>query len=413
MPPEKTSPNNGAPRWYTSCPVRRAMEFQGRPKCSIAILETAILICLLGALAMSQVCCGTTSGTSVAASGSGLGSAGAPSVNISVGISPSTVNISTGAAQVFTATVSGANGQSAAVVWSVNGVVGGSAALGTITTTNFSGSTTVGLYSAPVIPPVPANVTLTATSAADSSQTASAAVAIACAVANSIAPSPINVAIGWTQSFTANFCVPNGTAFAWDVDGVSDGNSALGTITPTSGNIALYTAPADLPLVNPVTIHATVAAQPGGTAMTATATVTITSGVSVAILPGSVTLTAGQRTPFEAAVTNTPDTTVAWFVNGVQNGNTSLGQICQTGTAPCSAPSLPVSGGVDYLAPASAPASNPVILTATSHADPSRSAAAEIFFQVTNSTVSVTISPQYSFLAPSASTLSSQQFSLL
>jgi len=332
-------------------------------------------------------------------------------VSINVNISPSTANISTGAAQVFTAVVSGSNGQSAAIVWSVNGVVGGNATLGTITTTNFTGSTTVGLYSAPAIPPVPANVALTATSATDSSQTATAAIAITCAASNAIVPSSISVAIGQTQTFTANFCVPNGTAFAWDVAGVPNGNSALGTIAPTSGNIALYTAPADLPLENPITIHATAIAQPDGNAISASAAITISSGVSVAISPPSVALMLGQRASFQATVTNSPDTTVTWFVNGVLNGNSSLGQICQTGTAPCSAPTLPVSGSVDYLAPASAPVSNPVILTATSHADPSRSAAAEIFFQGAGGSVAVALSPQFSFLAPSTSTLSSPQFS--
>ena len=213
------------------------------------------------------------------------------------------------------------------------------------------------------------------------------------------------------QTFTANFCVPNGTTFAWDVDGVANGNSALGTIAPTSGNVALYTAPADLPLVNPITIHATTIAQPGGSATTASAMVTITSAVSVAISPPSVTLTPGQRTSFQAVVTNTPDTTATWFVNGVLNGNSTVGQICQTGSAPCSATTIPVSGSVDYLAPVSAPATSPVILTATSHADPSRSAAAEIFFQGASGSVAVALSPQYSFLAPSTSTLSSQQFS--
>lgn len=365
------------------------------------------MFCLLAATVFSGVACGVTSATS----GSAPVSSGTPAVNISVSISPSNVNISTGAAQVFTAVVSGANGQSAAIVWSVNGVVGGNATLGTITTTNFSGSTTVGLYSAPAVPPAPASVTLTATSVADGSQAASATVTISCAASNSLVPSSISVAISQTQTFTANFCVPNGTAFVWDVNGVPSGNSALGTIAPTSGNVALYTAPADLPPENPITIHATATAQPGGSATTATATVTITSAVRVAILPPSITLMSGQQTSFQAVVTNALDITVTWFVNGVMNGNSTVGQICETGSLPCTAPILPLSGSVNYLAPASAPGTSPIILAATSHADPSQSAAAEIFFQGTGNSVSVTLSPQYSFLAPSTSTLSAQQFS--
>src|SRR5271169_2118677 len=51
--------------------------------------------------------------------------------HVSVSIAPGTANVRAGAAQPFSATVTGASHQN--VNWSVNGVAGGSASTGTIT----------------------------------------------------------------------------------------------------------------------------------------------------------------------------------------------------------------------------------------------------------------------------------------
>jgi hypothetical protein len=70
--------------------------------------------------------------------------------------------------QQFTATVT--NGTSTAVSWQVNGVMGGNSSVGTIDST--------GLYTAPVIVPDPASITVTAVSQADASATGNAIVTI-------------------------------------------------------------------------------------------------------------------------------------------------------------------------------------------------------------------------------------------
>ncbi|MGH9690877.1 MAG: hypothetical protein ACRD4C_07340 [Candidatus Acidiferrales bacterium] len=203
----------------------------------------------------------------------------------------------------------------------------------------------------------------------------------------------------------------NGATVAWDTDGIPNGNSVVGTISPTSATTAVYTAPTALPPLDPVSIHAT-ETSPAGNSITAFATVTITSNIAVSVSPAAATIATGQRMPFTATVSNTADTTVGWFVNGVTNGNSTTGEICEAGSNPCVPPGAPVSGTVDYLAPASAPAVNPVTLTATSHAQPSQSGTAMVVVEAASGgSVSVAISPAYAFLAPSNGALSTQQFS--
>jgi hypothetical protein len=322
--------------------------------------------------------------------------------DIAVNVSPNPASVPTNGEQVFTATISGLGSATTGVTWSVNGIVGGNETVGTITTT---GATTA-VYTAPSVPPSPPTVTITAASTADSSKTGSASATVTCAATNSISPPSASVGLSQTQSFSASFCLAAGASVAWDVDGVAGGDSTVGTIASTGQTTALYTAPADLPPTNPVTIHATVPS----TGASAAATVTVTSNISVTISPPSATLAVNQRMTFAPTVTNASDTTVSWTVNGVANGNATVGQVCQTGTNPCVAPASPASGSVDFVAPASVPATNPVILTATSYADPSRSGSATI--QITSATgpVAVTISPAYAFVAPSSGSPSTQQF---
>jgi hypothetical protein len=87
---------------------------------------------------------------------------------VSVTIAPATVSLLTCATQQFTATIT--NTTNTFVNWQVNGVVGGSAATGTISTS--------GLYTAPATVPSPAQVSITADSQADLTKTATAVVTI-------------------------------------------------------------------------------------------------------------------------------------------------------------------------------------------------------------------------------------------
>jgi hypothetical protein len=320
--------------------------------------------------------------------------------DIAVSISPLTATVPTNGGQVFTEGVSGSGNPVTGVAWSVNGIAGGNATVGTIVA---SGAGTA-LYTAPAVPPSQEPVTVTATSVADNSKIASASVTVTCATTNSILPAAASVALGNSQLFTASFCVAAGTPITWDVDEITGGNPTVGTIISTGASAALYTAPADLPPTNPVTIHATVGAA------SASSSVMVTSNVSVMVSPPSATLAPMERSSFAATVANTSDATVTWSANGIPNGNSVVGQVCQSGSNPCVPPLSPVAGSVDYIAPSSPPAANPVTLLATSNADPSKSGAAIIAIAGSTGPVAVTISPGYAFLPPSGGTLSTQQF---
>ena len=326
--------------------------------------------------------------------------------DIVVMVAPPTASIPTGGEQVFMVNISGTGAAAAGVAWSVNGIPGGNSTVGTVVGT----SATTALYTAPSAPPSPPTVTITATSAADGSKSGNASATITCAATNSISPLSANVSLSQSRTFAASFCLAAGATIAWDVNGIAGGNLTLGTIVPSGAAAALYTAPTDLPGANPVTIHATVSPQPSSGPQIALATVTITSGVTVSVMPPTATLSVGQRASFAANVANSSDATVTWSVGGVPNGNATVGQVCVSGTSPCVAPAGPGSGAVDYLAPTLVPAANPVALTATSHADPSRSGAAMITIASQTSPVSVAVSPAYSFVAPSTGTVSTQQF---
>jgi hypothetical protein len=320
--------------------------------------------------------------------------------SITVNISPLTATVLTGGAQVFTASVSGSGSSATGVAWSVNGIAGGNATVGTIV----AGAADAALYTAPLVPPSPPTVSIAATSLADPSKFASASVTVACSATNSVLPAVASIALGSSESFSASFCLPSGTTITWDVNGFVAGNAIVGTIAPSSASNAIYTAPADLPPANPVTIHAT-----AGTA-TAFSIVTVTSHVTVSISPPLAMLGLSQRSSFAAAVAGTADGAVTWSVDGIPNGNSSVGVVCVTASNPCVPPLSSTAASVDYIAPASLPAANPVTLLATSHADPSQSGASVITIAGPTRPVSLAISPPYAFLPPSTGTLSSQQF---
>jgi len=320
-------------------------------------------------------------------------------------VSPTAPSVPTSGAQVFTATVTGADGASGNVAWSVNNTEGGNSTVGTIVAT----SATTALYTAPAAVPSPPSVTVTATSTTDTSAHGSASVTITCAATNAISPPSASLALGQPQSFTASFCLSAGASVAWDVDGIANGSLSLGTVNVTGDETAIYTAPASLPATNPVTIHATASSVTSG-ATTESAAVTITSNVSVAVSPPFATVPTGQRLSFTASVANASDNTVTWSVNGVPNGDASIGEICVFGTNPCAAPAGPAAGSIDYLAPTAVPSSNPVSLVATSHADPSRMGMSAITVSAPSGNVGVTVSPTYAFVPASGGSASTWQF---
>jgi hypothetical protein len=138
----------------------------------------------LPAIASLAILCGCGGGSA----NSNAGNSTTPSTpaSVSVVVSPTTANIRAGDSFPFTATVSGSS--NTAVTWAVNGTVGGSATLGTISST--------GNYSAPASLPNPNTVTVSATSAASTSAKASSAVTLMNPTPTLVGTNPASVGTG-------------------------------------------------------------------------------------------------------------------------------------------------------------------------------------------------------------------------
>src|SRR5580698_6889829 len=161
-----------------------------------------------------------------------------------------------------------------------------------------------------------------------------------------IAPGSATVSGGATQNFTPTVTGPPVTAVQWYVNGIVNGNSTVGTITPSSTPpIATYNAPTTVPTPNPVSITA-VAVADGTTSTPSLVTVTPTT-VVVSVMPQTATVDAGTSTNFTATVTGTTDVGVGWYVNCIPGGNPSVGTITATST--------PTGSSAVYAVPAGAP----------------------------------------------------------
>ena len=233
-----------------------------------------------------------------------------PTPVVSVAISPTSADVSIGGTQPFTASVSG--NSNTAVTWSVDGINGGSSSVGTINTN--------GVY---VAPSVPGEHTVAATSVADPTKNAKAAVRVTTGITIVISPISANVAVNSTQMFTATVSGSANKAVTWSVDGVNGGNSTTGTISGSG----LYTAPT---LAGQHTVTATSVAD---STKKANASVSV---VSLSISPLSANVAPYGTQQFTATIQGTNNTSVTWSVDGILNGNSTVGTISSTGlyTAP-------------------------------------------------------------------------------
>jgi hypothetical protein len=152
------------------------------------------------------------------------------------------------------------------------------------------------------------------------------------------------VAVNGIVIFTAVIQNPNSNAsVVWDVQGIGGGNSTVGTIAPSPpGSLtASYHAPVKVPSPPAVTITARLQSD---LTVSGSAGLTITPAVpppiTVTVLPPTVSLPVGGTQQFTAQVQNS-SSGVNWQVNGIANGNSSVGTINSSGlfTAPASVPS--------------------------------------------------------------------------
>lgn len=258
----------------------------------------------------------------------------------SVAANPSTATVRVGQSRQFSATVT--NG-SAGVTWSVNGVTGGNAFTGTITS--------AGLYLAPATVPNPAIVTVRATSTATPTASGTASV--------TLIPKPSITSVSPASLSTGNFNITvNGAGFVSgstiSVDGVTLQTTFVSSSVLTgTGNAAA--AKASVPVF--------VATPDSEVSNTLYVAIVQAASVSVSISPATVTVKTKATAQFTATVQGTTNTAVTWKVNGIAGGNGTVGTITAAGL---------------YRAPNTAPKPSSVTVTATSAADPTKSASASV-----------------------------------
>jgi hypothetical protein len=167
-------------------------------------------------------------------------------------------------------------------------------------------------------------------------------------------PGSASVQVNQTKDFNASVVGNTDQVVTWDVNGVVGGNSAVGFIDSISG---LYTAPSVIPTPGTVTVRATSRSVP---AARGTAQVTIVNPPAVVtIWPTSVSLSVNQYKQFSARYSDPANPGIVWKVNGRVGGAAVLGRITVDGR---------------YRAPATVPAAGYVTVTATSVADPTKTA---------------------------------------
>ena len=198
-----------------------------------------------------------------------------------------------------------------------------------------------------------------------------------------VSSSSSSVLLGNTQQFTATVMGISNTEVTWSVNGVSGGNSTVGTIS----SAGFYTAPQDLPNPSSVTIRATSQAN---SSASGNAVLTITSDITVSVATNPSAMSSvfpGGTVQLLATVISAghPDTNVNWAVNGVANGNSTVGTIAAIG-----------ADAALYTAPATAPNPDSVTITAGCVADSSKSA--NLLATIQNCMLNGTIG----YIAPSA-----------
>jgi len=270
--------------------------------------------------------------------GGGMNVGASGSTSNGVRITPSSGAVRAGDTMQFSAVVTGNPSQ--AVAWSVNGVVGGNAMVGTIESN--------GMYRAPSSVPKPNSVSVQAVSVADKALSASIPL-------NLENPVPVPQSVNPTFLPVGKFSVTVGGAKFAPGAKVLFGGTALAT-TVVSGTQLTATGTSTQAEVGMVKI-AVENPDPGKIRSAALLNVQVGAAgqVAVTVVPATIQIHAGDTFTFRASVNGAGGMTgVKWAINGIPNGNATVGTI--------------TAGGV-YKAPATVPAPNTLQVTATSLAD--------------------------------------------
>jgi hypothetical protein len=260
-------------------------------------------------------------------------------------------NTGTSALAILPVTISGANpsdfAKTADTCTGAKLIAKGTCKVSVKFTPSASGTQTASLIFTNIAPNNPQTVSLTGTGVSN--------------VVVTLSPASASLALGGTQLFSATISNATNTALNWYVNGVLNGNATQGTLTGT-GLTRTYTAPpVDVPNPNPAVIEVASAEDP---AKYKTANATVTDNIAVTLSPSSASAALSGTQLFTATISNTTNTTLNWYVNGVLNGNPTQGTLsgCTT-VAPLTC---------TYTAPPAVPSPNPAVIEVASAADPAK-----------------------------------------
>ena len=319
--------------------------------------------------------------------------------DIVLGVSSPAATVELGAQQDFAATLTSSGHPDPTIRWSLSGAAC-PGACGTIDAN--------GTFTAPQILPGGANVTITAQSAADQSKQASVNVTITSHFTLQLT-APGTISTSTTALIVATMTPISGshpsTIINWSLIGTGCSGIACGLLSTQTTNAsdstgddrqsANYTAPGSAPTPNIVTIVAVPQADPTKKTQ---ATIAVQPGSGLSLTPAAATVAANRRVTLSVQ-NGSANSSMNWSVSGMAGGSAMLGKICVVNSNPCSAILSSSASQVDYLAPGSLPSINPVTVQASSVADATKTAAAQI--TVLNHDV-VTVLPNSVTVSPGA-----------
>jgi uncharacterized protein (DUF1800 family) len=224
----------------------------------------------------------------------------------------------------------------APVTWSVNGIPGGNADIGTISST--------GLYTAPAIVPVPNNQVTIGSSAEIYPSKGNYGVSV-------LNPIPIVTSIT-PGSFSEGVAqiVVNGSAFVYGAQIMWNGVAV--PTTYVSGTQLVASITENTPGTYPVTV---VNPDPGSASSKSLNALVQPGQVVILLQPTETSVRVNNTITITPTVTGSQDTALTWTVNGIAGGNAQIGTINAKGV---------------YTAPAVVPNPNLVVVQATSVDNP-------------------------------------------
>lgn len=171
---------------------------------------------------------------------------------------------------------------------------------------------------------------------------------------------------GIATTFVASDSTGARPAVIWQVNGVTGGDSSVGTISPAGQYVSPSAVPASSPTITVTAVSASDTADVGSAAVTL---LPASAPVVVTVSPSSASVVAGTGTQtFAATVTGSSNSAVTWQVNGVVGGNSTVGTVTTAGA---------------YTAPAVPPAQPTVTVTAVSVVDSTSSGSAAVTITAT------------------------------